>query len=202
MGIIIAVVGNTGVGKTTFARALCQAGGFTPALEQHIERPFQALFAQDLTRYALANQVDYLLLRAEQERALRAQAGVGVMDGGLELDFYAFTRLFHRKGYLSQAEFELCERLYRSLRASLPPPELTTWLHADSQTIIERYRQRQRPLQIAQAEDIRHLDELIADWMASETPPNLLKVDASLDDASYHATLKQVLVRIKPLLMA
>ena len=46
------------------------------AQAQPFERPFQALFKQD-THYALANQVDYFLVRAGQElgKAL-AQSGV------------------------------------------------------------------------------------------------------------------------------
>jgi len=66
MGIIIAVVGASGVGKTALVRALARAHPFETAYEQHAERPFQALFKED-ARHALANQVDYLLLRAEQE---------------------------------------------------------------------------------------------------------------------------------------
>ena len=70
MGKIIVVIGNSGVGKTTLCAALSAAGPFAVGLEQHAERPFQALMAADPPRYALANQVDYLLRRAEQERCL------------------------------------------------------------------------------------------------------------------------------------
>ena len=71
MGKLITIIGPSGVGKTALVRALARAHDFATALEQHDKRPFQALFKQD-PRYGLANQIDYFLLRAEQERTLRA----------------------------------------------------------------------------------------------------------------------------------
>ena len=118
MGRLIAIMGNTGVGKSTLARQLCRLHDFTSGLEQHAERPYQRLFAQaepssaDQKRYALANQLDYLLLRAEQEQYIRSLPGLGIQDGGLDLDFYVFTRHFYQKGYLAEAEYVLCQRLY------------------------------------------------------------------------------------------
>jgi deoxyadenosine/deoxycytidine kinase len=140
MSKLIAVVGASGVGKTALVRALTKAfptvlssvEGFETAYEQHEERPFQALFKQD-ARYALANQIDYLLLRAEQEKQLRAlpSAQIGLIDGGLDLDFHGFTRLFHSRGLLTDPEFDLCRRVYLFVRGTLPRPELIVHLCAD-----------------------------------------------------------------------
>ena len=94
MGNLIAIVGASGVGKTSLVHALNKASNFAVAYEQHNERPFQVLFQQD-ARYALANQLDYLLYRAEQEKELRASPKIGLIDGGLDLDFHGFTRLFY-----------------------------------------------------------------------------------------------------------
>ena len=138
MGKLISIIGNTGAGKTTLARALCETGRFIPALEQHAERPFQALFAGDLRRYALPNQVDYMLLRAEQEAAIRGARNMGIVDGGLEQDFFIYTRLFSRRGYLDGEEYKLCERLYRRLRCLLPAPDLFIYLTAPQAVLSQR----------------------------------------------------------------
>ena len=84
---LIVIVVPSGVGKTTLAQALCAKHDFAIAYEQHNERPFQALFKQD-AKYALANQLDYLLFRAEQERELRQSDKPALMDGGLDLDVH------------------------------------------------------------------------------------------------------------------
>src|ERR687891_472427 len=128
MAKLIAVVGASGVGKTALVRALAKAFPFQTAYEAHAMRPFQVLFKQD-ARYALANQVDYLLLRAEQERELRGSGQIGLIDGGLDLDFHGFTRLFHHRGLLTGAEFDLCRRLYHLLREVLPRPEFIVHLY-------------------------------------------------------------------------
>src|SRR5512141_670885 len=113
MNKLISIVGASGVGKTALVSALSKTGEFITAYEQHAGRPFQALFKQD-RRYALHNQVDYFLLRAEQERALRFSSTkkVGLMDGGLDLDYHGFSRLFHQRGLLTEDEYALCGRLY------------------------------------------------------------------------------------------
>ncbi len=95
MSNLIAIVGASGVGKTALVHALAKAYPFETAYEGHAERPFQALFKED-SRYALANQIDYFLICAEQEKQLRASPRIGLMDGGLDLDFHGFTRLFHQ----------------------------------------------------------------------------------------------------------
>ena len=66
MGKLIAVVGASGVGKTTVVQVLTKTGDFAVAYEQHTERPFQSLFKRD-SQFALANQLDYLIYRTEQE---------------------------------------------------------------------------------------------------------------------------------------
>ena len=105
MGKLISIVGASGVGKTALVHALAKNKIFQTAYEQHTERPFQALFKQD-KKYALANQMDYLLLRAEQEGDLRRNASqIGLIDGGLDLDFHGFTRLFLSRNLLGQPEF-------------------------------------------------------------------------------------------------
>jgi len=182
MGKIIVIVGNSGVGKTTLCRALAAARPFAVGLEQHAERPFQALMAADPPHYALANQVDYLLLRAEQERELRRSPGAGLIDGGLDLDFHAFTRLFHHRGYLSPAEFALCERLYRQLRALLGPPDLILHLTAPVAIVEARYAARGRALEIAQRDDLVLMDQYIDEWLAAEQAAAVLRVDAAAED--------------------
>ncbi len=191
MGKLISIVGASGAGKTTLVRALSTAAGFATAYEQHVERPFQALFKHD-PHYALANQIDYLLLRAEQEKELRTSDKIGLIDGGLDLDFQGFTRLFHSRRLLTDSEFDLCRRVYAFARESLPLPELIVRLHAEELTVADRLSARER-INIAQAEDTTLFNSFLDEWLASLPSHQIMKLDVSQETLGYKESVAVIL---------
>lgn len=202
MGKLIAVIGNTAVGKTTLVERLAAAAPFVTGLEQHIERPFQHVLADDLRagrgrRYALANQIDYLLLRAEQEQVIRARPGVGLVDGGLDEDFYVFTHGFHAVGHLEQSEFALCERLYRFVRSVQPEPDLYILLAAPVAVLAARLAQRSRVVEIATSADLDVLQQQVDAWRERIPPARLIVVDAAGDGAFSPRLIDKLLASIR-----
>jgi deoxyadenosine/deoxycytidine kinase len=194
MNKLIAVVGASGVGKTALVQALAKAHPFAAAYEQHAERPFQTLFRND-PRYAFVNQIDYLLLRAEQEKALRASPQTGLIDGGLDLDFHGFTRLFLSRGLLTGPEFDLCRRLYNFIRQACPRPELIVRLYADEATVTARLSRRER-INIARPEDTAAFNSFLEEWLASIPPHEVLELDVSHETLDYKQSVEIISKRI------
>jgi deoxyadenosine/deoxycytidine kinase len=194
---LLTIIGTTGVGKTSLARALAGAADLTLGLEQHAERPFQSLFKSD-KRYGLANQIDYLLLRAEQERELRSGKCPGLVDGGLDQDFHGFTRLFHARGYLTDLEFGLCRRLYEFIRATLPHPDLIIHLHAPASIIRDRLSHRER-INIADADDVSLIEGYLTDWLHDMPAGQILRYDVSQCSPDYPEILPEIVSRISQL---
>ncbi len=192
MSTLIAVLGNCGSGKTALTKKLSEHYGLVSLLEQHVERPFQARFQSELKTFALANQIDYLLFRAEQELSLREMDQAGIVDGGLDQDFYIFTRLFHRKGFLDDREYALCERLYRTLRRTLPPPDLLIRLTAPLNVLTKRRASRTRALDIVTDADLSTIDELMETWLRENAVP-VIPFDTSQDDPGYSMTASSLL---------
>jgi deoxyguanosine kinase len=135
----VVVEGPIGAGKTSLARQLAAHLGGDALLERPQDNPFLERFYEDMARYALPTQLNFLFQRIDQLR------GVGQFDmfrratvGDFLLDK---DPLFARLN-LSDAEYALYEKMYAQLKPEAPTPDLVIYLQAPVETLVERVHQR------------------------------------------------------------
>jgi deoxyguanosine kinase len=138
----IVIEGAIGVGKTTLARLLRPAFNAKLLLEVFEENPFLAKFYADRERYAFQTQIFFLLSRYHQQRAIPAL----LSNGEHLLSDYTFEkdRLFAGIN-LEGNEYQVYLQVHQALAEKIPPPDLIVYLKADTNILMQRIANRDRP---------------------------------------------------------
>ena len=139
----IVIEGVIGVGKTTLARLLKPSFDSELLLEIFEENPFLSDFYSDRARYAFQTQIFFLLSRYHQQRKgvrdLLEQKSCLISDYTFEKD-----RLFAEVN-LEGDELEMYYRVHEALAEKITRPDLVVYLQADTQVLMHRIAQRDRP---------------------------------------------------------
>jgi len=140
----VVVEGPIGVGKTSLARLLGMHLQADLLLEAPEDNPFLPQFYQDMARYALPTQLNFLFQRVDQIRPL-SQAD---LFGRATVSDFLFDKdpLFARLN-LSDDEFALYEKIYTHLKPQAAVPDLVIYLQAKTETLVERVARRGSPIE-------------------------------------------------------
>jgi deoxyadenosine/deoxycytidine kinase len=135
----LVVEGPIGVGKTSLVSLLADELGGRAVLEETENNPFLFRFYRDRRRWAFQTQLFFLLSRYRQQEDLAQQdlfSSATITDAFLPKD-----RIFASLN-LSPDELVLYDQVYGLLRPRLPKPDLVIYLHAETDVLMQRVRQR------------------------------------------------------------
>ena len=135
----IVVEGPIGAGKTTLARSIAQHLHADSLLELPEENPFLARFYEDMPRYALAAQLNFLFQRVDQ---LRGLAQLDLFARPTVADFLFDKDPLFARLTLSDDELALYDKIYTHLKTQTPTPDLVVYLQAPVGTLIDRVHRR------------------------------------------------------------
>jgi deoxyadenosine/deoxycytidine kinase len=197
-GRYIAIEGPIGVGKTALAETLADRFRGLLVREPIEENPFIEQFYTDMRGHAFKTQIFFLLSRYEQLRKLNQPDlfyPTTICDYFFNKDrIYAYQNLI-------EEEISLYENIYSMLGGKLRKPDLVIYLHASTETLIERMKKRNRPYE--KNIDKNYLEDLVLSYnnyffRYFETP--LLVVNtSSVDFTTSEADLTRLVKEIKAL---
>ena len=192
-----AIEGVIGVGKTTLARLLQSSFNAELLLEIFEENPFLSDFYSDRQRYAFQTQIFFLLSRYHQQRE-------GVRDALQEsstlISDYTFQkdRLFAEVN-LDGDELEMYFRVHEALAEKINTPDLIVYLKADTDVLMQRIAQRDRPYERQmQVDYIATLNQTYEEHFNKNSAGNVLTVNTNeLDYVRNPKDLESVDQRIR-----
>ena len=138
-----AIEGVIGVGKTTLARMLQSSFEAELVLEVFEENPFLSSFYSDRQRYAFQTQIFFLLSRYHQQKRNISER---LTEAKALISDYTFEKdaLFARIN-LTGDELEMYYRVQEALAEKVAHPDLTVYLRASTDTLMNRIAMRDRP---------------------------------------------------------
>ena len=174
--------GNIGTGKTTLAHLVAQRYGLVSAPETVERLSFVNDFFADMPGWAFRHQLDFLLLKAEQERWIsKIKTGV-CQDRSFDECFNVFASQFYADGWISPREWLLLERLRSLITEDARTPDLIVFLSAPLEVLLERIVRRGRKYELdILPEWLRRLDILYEKWLPKQTVP-VLHIDTGQHD--------------------
>lgn len=145
-GTYIVVEGNIGAGKTSLSNMLAQQLNAKLILEQFSDNPFLPLFYDNPDRYGFPVELFFMTERHKQLQEL-------LLSGDLFTNYtvsdYVFfkTMLFARQN-LQGEELRLFQRLFKTLNASFPQPDLLVYLHRSVDNLLANIKKRNRAYEL------------------------------------------------------
>lgn len=179
----IAVEGPIGVGKTSFVELLVRKFDAYKVLED-LENPFLQGFYEDKPGAAFQVQLFFLLSRHRQQQELTQRdlfQQITILDYIFPKDkIFAYLNL-------DDSELLIYDKLYAMLEEQVPHPDLVIFLQAETRTLVERIRRRNRNYETEISEAyVNEVNKAYNYFFFHYTATPLLVIDTTKIDFVHH----------------
>ena len=141
-GNFVVVEGNIGAGKTSLSKMLANELNAQLILEEFSDNPFLPLFYKNPERYAFPVELFFMTERHKQLQALLLERNL-FQDHTVADYVFSKTLLFAGQNLVGD-EFRLFQRLFNTLNASFPAPDLLVYIHRSIDNLLANIRLRNR----------------------------------------------------------
>ena len=174
----IAVEGNIGAGKTSFATMVSQDYNAKLILERFKDNPFLPKFYEDQPRYAFSLEMSFLADRYQQLSDDIAQ--YDLFTDFVISDYDVFKSLIFAKITLQEDEYSLYHKLFSIMYKELVKPDLYIYLYQNTERLLENIKKRGRDYeQNIQQEYLANINQSYLSFIKSQPSLNVKIIDIS-----------------------
>ncbi len=174
----IAVEGNIGAGKTSFATMVSQDFNAKLILERFKDNPFLPKFYEDKSRYAFPLEMSFLADRYQQLSDDLAQ--YDLFKDFVVSDYDVFKSLIFAKITLHEDEYSLYQKLFNLMYKELVKPDLYVYFYQNTERLLENIKKRGRDYeQNIEADYLANINRSYLSFIKSQPGLNVKIIDIS-----------------------
>ena len=175
----ISIVGNIGVGKTTFPELIGQRFQWQVLYEKVIDNPYLADYYTNMDKWSFHLQIYFFSHRFQEQMEIAHSTVSCVQDRSIYEDPEIFAHVLHQQSHLDDRDYQTYLELFSHLIPFLPKPNLFIYLRASTWTLLSRIRKRGRDFEMGITGEFLHqLNLAYEHWMRKLTSSeNVLIID-------------------------
>ncbi|WP_129731822.1 MULTISPECIES: deoxynucleoside kinase [Bacillaceae] len=167
---VITIAGTVGVGKSTMTKALAKALGYRTSFEKVDTNPYLDQFYADFARWSFHLQIYFLAERFKEQKRIFEYGGGFVQDRSIYEDTGIFAKMHYEKGTMTEVDYQTYKELFHAMVMTpyFPHPDLLIYLEGSFEDILERIRERGRPMeQQTPLEYWKEMHERYENWISN-----------------------------------
>lgn len=177
---VITIAGTVGVGKSTMTKALAKALGYRTSFEKVDTNPYLDQFYADFARWSFHLQIYFLAERFKEQKRIFEYGGGFVQDRSIYEDTGIFAKMHYEKGTMTEVDYQTYKELFHAMVMTpyFPHPDLLIYLEGSFEDILERIRERGRPMeQQTPLEYWKEMHERYENWISNFNSCPILRLN-------------------------
>ena len=179
----IGVMGNIGVGKTTFTRLLAKKMDLMPYYESVDDNPYLSDFYHDMDRWSFNIKIYFLQHRFKHHIEINNNSKGVIQDRTIYEDAYVFAYNLYKMQIMSSRDWNTYIDLFGNMTQFLKKPHLIIYLKASTDTLIDRIKSRSRDYEKDIDEAYLHRLNIYyknyKEWFSKIDDFNILEIDTN-----------------------